>query len=614
MESLGSSKESFLDVSFGACTNIGKKDSNDDAFGATQPEDITRQRFKGAAACIADGISNSKNSQLSSRVACDNFITDYYSTPDYWSVKQSASRVILAINAWLFYQDKDSQSNGGVSLKDAHITTFSSVIIKSNTAHIFHVGDSRVYRLRGDGLELLTNDHSYANGTAQTHLHRSLGLQNTLELDYYQLQVEVGDRFVLTTDGVHDALSHRALTELCMDRSDSADQELKRDNDEGSGTNENSDGNDNLDAIAQRIVEAAVEANTEDNASVLLLDVKKLPPPQIDEVRTWLSTLKIPPVLHEGELFEGFRVIRRLAKEARSHIYLVERLTEQKKYVLKMPAKRYKDNAQYMAEFVQEQWVGQQLNHPNIMKIHSQPSGSQFLYHVCEYVEGKTLRQWVKKQKTISLADARLLLKGMVKPVRYLHRNNIVHRDLKPENFVFDESGELKLIDLGSVQLGSQRDDVSVVSRDAPVGDIGYLAPEYLVIGQGSVRSDLYSLASIVYEFLTGELPYATLLSNQDQPRQYDLWRYRPISASKGFSDTIPIWVDSVLRKALAPDPKERYALMSELEADLRTPSKEILKSMSDIPLLKRDPLKLYKGLSLILLFIILVQFYFSFN
>jgi serine/threonine protein phosphatase PrpC len=169
-----------LVVRFGGASSAGVKPGNQDAFAAHQPE-AGVCRLKGAVACIADGLSCSEQAQQASQTAVTQFIEDYYSTPDTWSVKTAAARVLSSMNSWFFHQGQASaQPHHGL------VTTFSAVICKSTTAHIFHVGDSRIYRLRGDKSEQLTRDHHHLAGDNRPCLTRALGADSRLEVDYLQ--------------------------------------------------------------------------------------------------------------------------------------------------------------------------------------------------------------------------------------------------------------------------------------------------------------------------------------------------------------------------------------------------------------------------------------------
>ena len=130
-----------LKIAFGGATSAGAKAQNQDAFAALLPDASTR-RSRGAVACLADGVSCSENAQLASETSVTTFIQDYFSTPESWNVQTASARVLSALNAWLYHQ-------GQVALArhNGLVTTFTGIILKSQTAHVLHTGDSRLYRL-----------------------------------------------------------------------------------------------------------------------------------------------------------------------------------------------------------------------------------------------------------------------------------------------------------------------------------------------------------------------------------------------------------------------------------------------------------------------------------
>ncbi len=577
-------------VRFSAYSSKGLKQSNDDAYATLLPQDPANARFKGSVACIADGISYSKNSALASQLACTSFLHDYYSTPDFWPVKRAAASVIRALNAWLHQQNRNLVIDLNSSRVDSYVTTFSVIIIKSHTAHIFHVGDSRIYRSNGDGLVQLTQDHVYAQDLSRPQLIRALGYEETVDIDYLTVPVTEGDRFLLTTDGVHGVLSRKNLGAL-LNPSKNA-----------------------LGDTANTLVEAAQESGSEDNMTAVVLDILTLPPAEITEIYQRLSSQTIPPILAKGQTIDHYEILKPLAKESRSNLYLVLNKLDGKKYVLKTPSRKNKDDREYMEGFAREQWIGLRMNHSGLMKIFEQPPGSRFLYYVSEYIEGINLKQWMSERTNLTLAEAISILKEMIKPVRYMHRNNLLHRDLKPENFIINQGGALKLIDFGTVRIDSILELSRNNEKEYPVGDIGYIAPEILVTGHSSSRSDLFSLACIVYEMITGEQPYSAILTNKDQPGHYDQWIYRPISRNRKLLLQPPPWLDIVMKKALAPDPRNRYSTLSEFLSDLTQPSAEIIQSASFQPFIERNPLLFWKVLSLILTTLLIAETLYLFS
>src|SRR5437763_4064106 len=190
-----------LRISIGQHSDKGRKQTNQDFHGALTPGEPLLS-LKGIAIVLADGISSSNVSHIASESAVKSFLTDYYCTSESWSVKTSAQRVLAATNSWLHSQTRRSQYS--YERDRGYVCTLSAMVIKSTTAHIFHVGDSRIYRVSGTTLEQLTNDHRVTISSEQSYLGRALGVNPQIEIDYLMFGVEKGDTFVLVTDGIYE--------------------------------------------------------------------------------------------------------------------------------------------------------------------------------------------------------------------------------------------------------------------------------------------------------------------------------------------------------------------------------------------------------------------------
>ena len=204
--------------------------------------------------------------------------------------------------------------------------------------------------------------------------------------------------------------------------------------------------------------------------------------------------------------------------------------------------------------------------------------------------------------------EVRELVDGMIRAVRVLQRSKMVHRDVKPENFIINRDGHITLIDLGTVQISGVKEIMRPNFEELPVGDVGYIAPEYLIHDTATALSDLFSIASIAYEMLAGQLPFDVIKTNRNYPKSFSSWGYTPLKQLNAQRDDIPPWVDNVLKKALAARPENRYQAMSEFQTNLRTPSKDVLKPKEFVPLIERNPLRFWKIISLILCIIIIAQ------
>ncbi|PCH59495.1 MAG: serine/threonine protein kinase [SAR86 cluster bacterium] len=571
-----------LKVEFGGYSLAGVKAQNEDAFAAYQPDSGKLRYVKGVVACIADGASCSKSAQRASQLSVSHFIDDYYSTPDTWSVKQSAAKVLTALNAWLFHHGQQSSSHHAQRGNEM-VTTFSAVVIKSNTAHIFHAGDSRIYRVKqqGSGFEkpqLLTRDHCQGG----RFLSRALGMDSHLEVDYQQQELQQGDVLMLTTDGVHNVLTAQALYEL-LDASPSG----------------------NLEQCAKSIVSAALDLGSKDNVSCLLCRLNELPIEGIDETHRKLTQQAIPPVLEIGMKLDGYRVLQTLHSGTRSHVYRVEHIATTQCYVIKAPSENFCEDPNYLRGFIHEQWIGQRLDHPQLMKIFPHDDSSPFLYHLCEYIPAQTLRQWMYDNPEPSLESVRNITASIISAVRVLQRMGMVHRDLKPENILIDENSQVKLIDFGTVRVDALEEIHLAIKEDCPVGSVDYIAPEYLMGEAGDHQADIFSVGVIVYEMLTSVLPFDVANSTYHQVKTFQHWKYKSACVRRA---DIPSWLNLSMAKATSPNPKNRYTSLSEFMHDLSTPNSSMLLLNKEKPLLESDPLRFWKSLSGVLLLIMIAQ------
>ena len=187
---------SQLRLRFGGHSIAGRKPVNQDAFAARLPEGDERDT-KGAVAVICDGVSGSENAAEASQMAVTVFATDYYATPPNWRVRNASARVLKSLNAWLHLQNLSRAGH-----TDSALTTLSAAIVKSNTLHCLHVGDSRIFHLRQGRLDQLTRDHVRVEG-GREFLARALGADSHLEVDYSTVELATEDVILLTTDGVH---------------------------------------------------------------------------------------------------------------------------------------------------------------------------------------------------------------------------------------------------------------------------------------------------------------------------------------------------------------------------------------------------------------------------
>lgn len=556
-----------LAFSIGQRSVAGTKKENEDAIGIRIPKGTLLDN-KGVVAVIADGVSAAEAGKEASQTCVTNFLSDYYSTPDSWSVRKSTSQVLTALNRWLY-----GKGQHYINAQRGYVSTFSSIIFKSTTAYLFHVGDTRIYRLRNNDLEQLTRDHATRINDEHTYLTRAMGLDVRLDVDFKTVAVEKGDIFLLTSDGIHDYISDDEIKEIIS--ANAKDYEI----------------------CCEALIEKALGNNSADNLSCQLLRVESLPEQSANEVYQKLTELQFPPPLKSGMLINGYRVEREIHASPRSQLYIVEEVETGNRYCMKTPSVNFDDDPAYIERFVMESWIGSRIHSPYVVKVLNTTKQRTFLYYLTEYIEGVTLEQWIKENPKPSVQDAIYLIEQIAKGIRAFHRKEILHQDIKPGNILIDKNGEVKIIDFGSCLVQGITEIATPIERDLILGTASYSAPEMVLGRTVSTQADIFSLAAIVFEMFTGEQAFEGKLETCRTDKAYLRTKYIP---TYEINPLVPVWIDGAIKKALRFDPNRRYGDVSEFIYELTTRNPKYKKSIQ-APVLVKRPLLFWQMTSTIL-------------
>lgn len=538
---------------------------------------------KGVAVALADGISSSNVSQEASQSAVAGFLQDYYCTPDAWSVKQSARRVILATNSWLHAQTRRSQYR--FDRDRGYVCTFSAMVIKSATAYLFHVGDARIYRVHGDNLEQLTTDHRLWVSREESYLGRALGMGEQLEIDYSALPVAAGDVFLLATDGVYEFLAQGSVGEVLRQHPDDVDQ------------------------ASQALVEHALDNGSDDNLTAQLVRVESVPRVQgAGEIYQRMTELPFPPELDGGMEFDGYRIVRKLHGSNRSHVYLAQDRDSGQKVVIKVPSIDLREDPDYLERFLTEEWIARRIDSPHVVRPCLPDRPRRYLYLVMEFIEGQTLAQWMRDHPKPDLESVRDIIEQISRGLRAFHRLEMLHQDLKPGNVMIDREGTVRIVDFGATRVAglADRDEDSIAE---PIqGTEQYTAPEYFLGEQGTVLSDQFSLGVLAYQMLSGDFPYGVRVPRVRHPRDLNGLGYHSLRYHR---TEVPAWMDDTIRRATHPNPDKRYPALSQFIFDLRHPNQSFL-NQTRPPLMERNPVVFWQAVSALLLLALLMSFAFD--
>ena len=540
-----------------ACfSEAGIKPINEDAVGFTQPAEPYAFENKGVSIVVADGVSTAEAGREASHTAVERFLEEYYQTPDTWSVSGSGEKILSTINLRLF-----RQSHKFTTTTKGYLCTFSAVVIKSRTLHFFHVGDSRIYLLRDGAIKQLSTDHVAIIDDNRSCLSRAIGMDNSLNLDYGHSDIRVGDRLLLTTDGVHDFVNSAQL-EALLGSDNSASQ------------------------IAENIQAAAMAADSNDNLSAAVVIVESLPESNLEDYSAKLTRLPFPPDLQVGMKLDGYRVIRELFASSRSQLYLVrDELSEDGEehyYAMKTPSRNIEEDLSAIDRFIQEEWIGRRIHSPEVVKVIHQQRARTALYYLMEYVDGIGLDKWIAGHQPPSPRQSIAIVKQIAEGLKVFHNNEAIHQDLKPANIMLCNQSVLSadprvlIVDFGSVYVAGLAELQRPLVHEGALGTASYSDPLYLLGRNPGIQGDVYALATITYELFTGHLPYGEGVEECRTAIDYDRLRYR--SASQ-FNPQIPMWFDAALEKGVAFDLQQRYVNIDTFITDITQPNPAFLQA-----------------------------------
>ncbi len=554
---------SKLTIQYSQTSDKGIKAENQDCYGLFIPDNELLET-KGIAIVIADGVSHSEKGGEASQACVKGFLHDYYSTPESWSVKKSVEKVLSALNTWLYSQGRliHNTSLGMVS-------TLSIIILKSTTAYVFHIGDSRIYRFRDGNLEQITRDHRVHYSDDRNYLSRAMGVDLSLDIDHCRLSLEINDIFLLSTDGVHDFITDSKLRHRIKQTS-------------------------NISNLSQSLVDMAKHNQSDDNITCQIIQVLQLPSQQANEVYQQLTELPFPPELEPNMVIDAYQVMKEIYASPSSQLYLVKDQASKQQWVMKTPSVNFSDDPAYIERFLLEEWVGKRIQSKHVLKVIPLPRKRYYLYYLMEYMQGQTLEQWMMDNPQPDLKTVIALVEQIIMGLRAFHRLEMLHQDLKPSNIMIDSKGVVKIIDFGSTKIAGIQEISTPIPRQHLLGTKNYTAPEYLLGQAGSVRSDLFALGIITYEMLNHALPYGDALSRDINYRRCLSLAYTP---SIQHNPMVPIWVDQALKKAVQCNPQVRYQELSEFLYDLKHPNPKFMQNNFQ-PLLEKNPLAVWQGLS----------------
>lgn len=268
-----------------------------------------------------------------------------------------------------------------------------------------------------------------------------------------------------------------------------------------------------------------------------------------------------------GDQLDHYELTELLARSGMASIFkALDKLSGQT-LVLKVPHFQFESDVVFHERFKREENIGSRLEHPYVVKVLT-PKYKTRVYLAMEFVEGKSLRAIMDAQRRCAPAFAIDIARQICEALVYMHGKGVIHRDLKPENVLVNDDGKIKVLDFG-IALDEAARRLTWTGFSATVGTPTYMAPEQINGRRGDVRTDIYALGMMLFEMVTGELPF-------NDSNMHTLMRAKttesPLAPSHFMPDIDP-GLEEIILHAIERSPKERYPSAEQMLADLNDPA-----------------------------------------
>ncbi|RXZ45579.1 bifunctional protein-serine/threonine kinase/phosphatase [Crenobacter cavernae] len=535
-------------VAWGVASAAGPKRANQDAWFMVEPDGSSPAR-RGVLALLADGVSGSADGARAAREAVRELAADFYAAPERWDAAELLPKLFARRHLRL------------CATEESGMSTLAALVLEGRRAVIANVGDTRVYRVAGGELECLTVDHVHAQPAMRHVLTQALGLAGPLTPARREFDVAPGERFVLATDGVWAVLEPGSLAELASIA--------------------------NPQAAADALVDAALSAGSQDNASALVLTVLSLPVHDSPD-----EDLPLPGRLAPGDEIDGLAVLERLHDSPGGRVVRV-RGADGEVCLLKTLAPRLADDEAALTGLDAEEWLLRRLAGPGVAEWRPHAARTR-RYLLLTHHAGATLAERRERREAWSVPQALGLTGKLLKSLAWLHGEGVAHGDIKPDNLHLADDGELRLLDFGAARV------TGLIEPVRAAGTPSYMAPELFCAAPVSEASDVYAAGVTVYWLLTGHYPYGELEAFQCpiDAKPVPPSRYRP---------DIPAWFEAQILKAVARDARDRYPSAAAWLAALARGDAGVPARPSPA---KRAALALWQQIALVSLALNLLLFY----
>ena len=268
-------------------------------------------------------------------------------------------------------------------------------------------------------------------------------------------------------------------------------------------------------------------------------------------------------MLSKGQkINERYEIVKNIGEGGMANVYLANDTILDRKVAIKVLRGDLSNDEKFIRRFQREALSVSNLSHPNIVEVYDVGEEDGSHYIVMEYIDGKTLKQLLKKRDTLTLSEVIDIMTQLTDGISHAHESYIIHRDIKPQNIMIEDDGRIKITDFG---IAMALNATQLTQTNSVMGSVHYLAPEQASGKSATIKSDIYSMGILMYELITGNVPF-----KGDNAVEIALKHMKDkIPSVRKLDPSIPQSVENILLKATAKNPRNRYDNAKEMYEDL---------------------------------------------
>jgi serine/threonine protein phosphatase PrpC len=548
-----------MKLTFAELTSTGPvRHHNEDSIGFWQPENDDEKLILGSIAAVADGVGGLSSGEIASRMAIDIALNTFKGAARGAKPTQILEQIFKEANLDIY--------NFGLESEQRRMgTTLTACIFRNKEVFVGHVGDSRAYLVRNGQVKKLTTDHTYVemqrklglisqedamSSELRSVLTRSLGQNPIVQIDFVKQALANRDTVITCSDGLHTLFMEHEIADVVTKMAPEAACEYFI------NTAENRGAEDNISVQVVRVEEVRQTAFYRGISALY-------PEAKAESAATTKMDVEVGQVLDDR-----FEITESIHRSGMSTVFQAVDRKNGEAVAVKVPLMNLEADPAFYSRFEREEEIGKALDHPGILKIIPVEQKSR-PYIVMEFVKGQTLDRLMQTVGILPIADTLKIASRLCDALEYMHGHGVIHRDMKPSNVMLCDDGTLRIMDFGIAKTEAMR-RITFGGFSPTMGTPDYMAPEQIKGKRGDQRTDIYSLGAILYEMLTGQVPF-------QGPNVYAVMNSRLVGdppAPRGINPEIPPQVEEIVLHAMERDPFKRYHSAAEMKAELDAPEK----------------------------------------